>query len=215
MQTHSIQQWASRLEALARPVLESTPLFAGRSMTTQTLAWIEEFADEMGHRRAIDRALLARLTGTVPGPKPESNAMDTSLWWGEGDALTGRCDSSPKPVTPLDPQIGIEIWTEAELASLHAVWNDVVDGTRPSWSGLARSAVDWHLDELQPDNATGHAFALHGFVICAHESGRAEAWLHADMIVHGCMLGRGMPDRFSACLMLDAARGLQKYLAQR
>lgn len=212
MNPPTIEQWITRLEHGAQMVLRETPLFEGASDPVSVADWISYFADELGHRRALDRAVLARLLGTSPGPMPAFPTPDIALWWGQDLQSDSHRGPPPQPIVPQDPNMGIELWTEIELGALHAVWNRVIDRAAPECGVLARQAVEWHVNELQPDNATSHAFGLHGFVICAHERNLSDVWLHADMMLHSTMLGTGKPDRFSACLMLDAARGLRRYL---
>lgn len=170
--------------------------------------WVRNFSDELGHRRVIDRALLGRLVGVHPEPVA-SPSPDVRLWW----CLTGE-GGEPwvEPVGPLtrrrDDQ-GIELWTQIELGALHAAWDLAIDRRDERLRARCLEATRWHVAELQPDNATAHAWALHGFAICAEECGLEEAWVHAEMLLHATMVGGGRPDRFSACLMLDAARTLR------
>lgn len=144
----------------------------------------------------------------VPPPLPRTRGLDLKLWWSLFDGAAVLCAPSG-PITQPAAEQGIELWSEVELACLHAAWNAAIDRGDTGLRSRCLEATRWHVAELQPDNATAHAWALHGFVICAHECELPEAWVHAEMLLHACMVGMGRPDRFSACLMLDAARTLR------
>ncbi|MBZ0171155.1 MAG: hypothetical protein K8E66_02125, partial [Phycisphaerales bacterium] len=59
---------------------------------------------------------------------------------------------------------------------------------------------------------TNHPWAVHVFLrLSLAESDRAAsdaARLHAETLLHNALVSSGRPDRFSACLLLDAARAL-------
>lgn len=207
MQDHRLRTWADRLESIASSVLAGTPAVDPSPDPARARAWIEGFADEFGHRRALDAAVLGRLVGLAPPPMP-SSSPDVELWWSLFGSEPVRC-APAGPMTEPDPGQAIELWSQVELACLHAAWDAAIDRRDARLRERCLEATRWHVAELQPDNATAHAWALHGFALLAHESGSAEAWIHAEMVLHASLLGMGRPDRFSACLMLDAARTLR------
>ena len=108
------------------------------------------------------------------------------------------------PLTPDFTRLTIEVATETELASLHAL----------SHAGeLARarvdSASDWIVQNLQPDNATNHPWAGHVFLNRAFETGSVEHRLYAETLLHNCIVSLGRADRFSALILLDSGRSLK------
>lgn len=211
MSLSELEGWSQRLKSLARAALDQTPLVANAPEPPECDAFIRTFSDELGHKRVVDRAVLSRLLGIDPGPAL-SGSPDVAWWW----SLSGWADRpTPAPsgaITPVRSDQGIELWSEIELGSLHAAWNAALDEQDSALHARCLEATAWHVRELHPDNATAHAWALHGFVLCAHETGLTEAWVHAEMLLHACMVGMGRPDRFSACLMLDAGRALERVL---
>jgi hypothetical protein len=108
----------------------------------------------------------------------------------------------------------IEIWTETELAVLHAVWCVAIDRRDAQLIERCLDACVWHVAELEPDNGTGHAWAVHGFVLCAQMRGLIEAEMHAQALLHRCMMGTGVADRVSGMLLVDAARSLRLWATQ-
>ena len=98
----------------------------------------------------------------------------------------------------------IEVWTETELAAVHAAWS-----LGPEWRAEARRAAAWLVDNIQPDNATNRPWGVHVFAMLAHETGGAQYELYAQTLLHNCQVMTGRPDDFSAMILLHAARVLQ------
>jgi hypothetical protein len=180
---------------------------------------INGFSDEQGHRRPVDAPLLAWRFG-VPlqgvATSPATHALgDERLWWALHDAsidVDGLLAPENGPLLRFhDRRPGIEVWTEAELAGLHALWHLARVRGRQDWHARALLAAAWHVEHLQPDNATNHAWAIHVFVENAISSNSPDnASLHAETLLHNCMVaGGGRPDRFSAHLLLDSATALR------
>ena len=132
-----------------------------------------------------------------------------------------RLVSTTGPLCPGLHGQGIESWTEAELASLHALWwLWRVSPTRAGREALAtrgRSHRDWLIEEIQPDNATNRPWALGAFIAWGcegnmeGEGGDGELLAHhyAQTLLHNCQVQQGRPDRFSTVLLLDAIVGLE------
>jgi hypothetical protein len=205
----TMADWAVRLRALAEPVVGDAPL-----PDPQT------FRDELGHRRASDGAFLAWRRGEEWGAAQDAEVPDASLWAAVADSTI---DASPlldclasQPRGNADsgsllPQAGspsIEVWTESELCALHALrWLAM----RPPHAGLldrAMSCAAWHLDNLQPDNATNRPWAVHVFIELAITGQRNDALLHAQTLIHNSQVALGRPDIMSAHILLDAADAL-------
>ena len=136
---------------------------------------------------------------------------DVALWW----ALHARSwdDGLLPPMgSPLlvhREGTTLEVWTEAELSAMHALFSIGRVFQRPDLSERALAAALWHMEHTQPDNATNHAWGVHVFLMCAARSGRPEGDLLAQTLVHNCCVGTGEPDVFSACLLAHAARELR------
>lgn len=100
----------------------------------------------------------------------------------------------------------IEVWTEGELCGLHALGR--LRRTRPDLAAVVgrrlRSAIGWHLEHTQPDNATHRPWAIHLFL--GHPD--AEIDLYGQTLLHNFeAAGRG--DRDAAWILLDAAREIR------
>ena len=207
--------WAAHLRSLAEPVLTGTPLLdpSGDAET-----FIASFIDEAGHRRAVDRPLLAWMLGLAPGEPAKPPTLDEPLWWrlAAGDPAWSdlvRPGEGPLLLELADESVGIEVRTEAELSAVHALHrlgrlhNDQAAVER------AFDAARWHTETLQPDNATNHPWGVHAFLELAISSADAAlagaARSHAGTLLHNAMVALGRPDRFGAVLLLDAARALQ------
>lgn len=203
---------------MAREPLANTPLAAlfpesqARVSTPEAVhTFITTFRDNAGHRRAVDAALLSSLF-RVPAPAlPTSANFDARVWW----ALQGQPLPAFSPEGSLVPEPergGIELWTEAELASLHALWNLACDRKDQALRSRAVSAARWLMAEIQPDNATNHPWAVHVFATLSSHADpviAGDARLYAETLLHNTIIaGQGRPDRFSATILLDAARQL-------
>lgn len=225
--------WSRRLLTTASRALANTPLVSDEPVTeAATAAFIAEFQDEHGHRRAVDRYLLAHALGhphlalatSLASSDPTANSTDIALW----AALCAGRDPSGLIAThgPLihETRGVIETDTEAELSALHALWwhakghPTIATGLEPvasprklSTSPLIDRCMDaarHAVDVLQPDNATCHPWAIAVFVELWLQTGDLSARLYAETLEHNSLIAMGRPDRFSAVLLLDAARML-------
>ncbi len=102
----------------------------------------------------------------------------------------------------------IEVWTETELASLHALWWLAGLHQQDAWRERALRAARWHLIHLQPDNATNRPWAIHLFAHLATHECDAEAAAYAQTLLHNCQVHRGGPDEISSLILIDAAEAL-------
>lgn len=136
-------------------------------------------------------------------------------------SLTSEVGSEPAPWLPETEGLAIEVWTECELAILHAVmdWLLVLDPDAPGASRLLARldlAVAWHLEHTQPDNATGRPWGIHAFLLRGEPS--AEALDYAASMLHTVEASR-MPetplDPLVAWILDDAARVLDQGNASR
>ncbi|MDQ7012609.1 MAG: hypothetical protein Q9O74_01780 [Planctomycetota bacterium] len=211
--TRTLGQWQQQIDAVANAALRGTPLEqALAAPPEEALAFARAFADDAGHRRAIDRPLLAWV-------------LDLDPWDASGDAETDRCDLrlwralrrdpplAPhrlmgRPSGPLAPECrdeGLEVWTEVELASLQALWWHARQAGSAELHDRARTHARWLMDEIQPDNGTNHAWAVAAFAELAAE-GNTDATLYAETLLHNCQVTLGRADLLSAVLLVDASR---------
>lgn len=111
-------------------------------------------------------------------------------------------------------RVPLEVWTERELSCVHALgWLASGRGAGSDRSGSLKPRLDaamaWHIDNLQPDNATNHPWAVHLFLAWGLKAGEASATLYAEALLHNCQVNQGRPDAFSAHVLLDAADALR------
>jgi hypothetical protein len=112
------------------------------------------------------------------------------------------------PLWPSDDWSAVEVWTEAELCGLHALSRIAEDA---AVAARLRSALAWHLEHTQPDNATNRPWALHAFLLAAaDDSGgeRAAARAYAETLLHNAE-AQGLEDPASRWILADAARELR------
>ena len=230
-------QWATQLRELARSGLANTPaaewIYDPRAGDpTSRAKYVLAFRDDAGHRRAVDTPLLARVL-QVRTPRP-SGALspDVTLWWslldtsGDVAALLApeAAGGAPCPLLPeTEPKsagwAGASSWaaiepaTEAELSALQAVWNLARERRDTALRERALRSAAWLIEHIQPDNATQHPWGVPVFVAlslaAAREADQRAAAHYAQTLVHNSVVGRGVPDRFSAFVLLDAADALR------
>ncbi|MDX2115397.1 MAG: hypothetical protein SFZ24_07215 [Planctomycetota bacterium] len=209
----TVADWA----ALLRSAAAESGVFAGQAPS------IEGFRDELGQHRPTDEPFLRwrahragaapRRLAVIPG------ALDAALWaslLGDGadaESLLGgvagaeRSEMDRGSLLPRSMHRTIEVWTETELAALHALsWLGRTSG-RSHLSARCRDAVVWHVEHLQPDNATNRPWSVHLFAE-AGVAGDLDAQMYAETLLHNCRVGLGRPDRLSAHICLDAAEWL-------
>lgn len=212
-----MRTWVLRLRAAAVP---SLPAEITRETSPEACgAFIDTFADDAGHRRAIDRPLLAHMLGVNPGARPPGATHEAALWWSLHEAdprgpLAGLDLAGNERLFPSLREVGIERWTEAEFAGVHALsW---LAGRVPGAIERSRRAALWLVREVQPDNGTHRPWATHLFVMLTLDAAldataRAEADLYAQTLLHNALAGAGRVDRFSACILWDSAAWLETH----
>lgn len=224
---------ADQLRAMAEPVLaeaETNPMSQGM------------FRDEAGHHRPVDGPFLVwRSRGKPHAPgAPAASATPSITATGTGmhqdadvllwSALTDpslnvdaalaelrgtpreRTDSDAGALFPHRGRTPIEVWTETELSCLHALWWLARERGRDDWAALVAEVAAWHVENLQPDNATNHPWAVHVFLLMSEREADTDlatnAQLYAQTLVHNCRVSMGRPDLLSAHILLDAAEAL-------
>ncbi len=188
-----------------------------------TRAFIETFADESGHRRAVDRPLLSVLLHAECEPRvaTDSPARPSTGVPGGPDVQLWSMLAAPAPWRPpawlrssgplASDRIGdaIEVWTETELACLHAMWSLARRERDPALRERCLDAAAWMLANIQPDNGTNHPWAIHVFAWMWAMRNDSDARLYAESMLHTCMVSLGRPDRFSACVLWHGAAELE------
>lgn len=143
-------------------------------------------------------------------PARDGHAPEATLWLAaRGAAIPEGLVLDPSADGPLWPPgawSAIEVWTESELCGLHALGR--LRRTNPALATAAarrlRSAIRWHLEHTQPDNATHRPWAIHLFL--AHPD--PEVDLYGQTLLHNYeAAGRG--DRDAAWILADAAREIR------
>ncbi|MEM7623608.1 MAG: hypothetical protein AAF235_10460, partial [Planctomycetota bacterium] len=218
--------WATHLRNTGMSSLRGSLLDPdSRGTDAEHDRFIEAFRDERGHRRRVDAPLLSRLLDRPVTAGAHDRAGDGSggdlpedlaAWLSLSDAgiaerFVDRVLARSGAITEPSADIGVEIWTETELAALHAFDHLAQQHPGdPAISARVREAVRWHTQTLQPDNATNHPWAIHAFVRTAlsDDPASADARFHAETLLNICCVSMGRPDRFSACILLDAANAL-------
>lgn len=217
MQAADAGAWRSRVEGVVRGAVAGTPMATvTRAPEPQRRAFARDFRDDAGHRRQIDDHVLAWVLGLTPWAEPDPTRPDALLWHALAAGL-------PPPALPGDPpeagpvapawrERGIEVWTQVELACLQALWWHGTAGAPTPDRRVARARAEslarWLMAEMQPDNATNHAWAVAPFAMLA-AGGDPDAGLYAETLLHNCQVTMGRADRFSALLLLDAMACLE------
>jgi len=199
---------ADHLRALAAGTLGEPPIPPGEPARAR---WAATLTDESGARPVAIGPLLDNLAGVRRAILAAPSDPAEALWrlpFGRGADPLALVLPGPGPL--FDPgDSGMETRTERELSAMHALGAHAVGRDSPALWVRLWSAVDWHVRELQPDNATGRPWAVHVFAMRAagaDDAGIASgARLHASTLVHNCRVTLGRPDRVSACILLHAS----------
>lgn len=150
-------------------------------------------------------------------PPVHADAPDVVLWKSlaesgsiQESAALRRASGRPGPFLDeslIAPMGGVEVWTETELASIHALmWDGALRGDRCACMDVLEIAR-WHIEHTQPDNATNRPWAVHVFLMLGEldPTTAHEARLYAQTLAHNCRVTLGVPDAISAQILFDAA----------
>ncbi len=194
-----LSRWTARLRAIVGP---------------EPLVGIDpsDFADESGHRRAVDKPLIAWLTEGTTKPT-NGQGLDVDLWHAiahDSDVPASFARSGPlqDADAPSRGEVAIEVWTERELAAIQALWTIGIQRGKSDLVERAEAAAAWCVQELQPDNATAHPWGVNAFVALA-VSGDIEADLYAQALVHNAQVSTGRVGRFAMLVLLASLRSLE------
>lgn len=208
--TPTLEDWASHLLALG-----GGGGVAADGQADAPLAWPPSWAVRPTHE-----------TASALGASPPRGDGEVRLWRmlerasiGEACARLTENDfevdlTASGPLWGRDQWDAIEVWTEAELCSLHALGRAV--RILPHLASLLRQRVDrairWHLEHTQPDNATNRPWAAHVFFLHDVENKVPEARLYAEVLVHNAQ-AQGLADPVSRWVLADAGRELALWAA--
>jgi len=140
--------------------------------------------------------------------RPGVESLDLRLWRCASEADLAvppdLLQAAAGPLRPWGSDGPIEVWTEVELSSLHALWRLARLRREPRMRDRAVAAMRWHLEHTQPDNATNRPWALHAFA----RRGDAESRLYAETLLHNVAASDARHEPLSRWILLDAAREL-------
>lgn len=204
----SIEDWASQINAVLTAGLRGTALEQVLTADDSTrAAYARGFVDDAGHRRVVDRPLLTWVLNIPRWKGPRVDRIDVALWEclldPHGDPLSLIKIDDEGPVAPEAREFGIEVWTEIELASLQALWWDVMSAGDHEPRYRTLSLARWLMAEIQPDNGTNRPWAVATFAELA-AGGDTDAAMYADTLLHNCQVSLGKPDLLSTVILLDA-----------
>ena len=200
-----VQGWSARLGAAAAMAWRVWP-----DLETPAEELVRDFRDDAGHRRVVDPVFLRAVRGLPPPGEAEEGAADVRAWGAaaSGGSFQGLAPGLQSLTSRRDEPI--EVWTETELCVLHALWR----AARLRGDGGLRArcldAARWHLEHVQPDNATNHPWGIHVFVVLGALDGRLEAISHAEQMLHASLVRLGRPDRLSGHILEDGGAELRR-----
>lgn len=211
-------EWALYLRHLARPVVEGVDL--DREIKVALGNPYSLAGPLLVVARSVQTPRCAHFCcdGRVPKVIRDDPRRypDIYLWWGLSDgSVNVMCAfdvDGDGSIVPQDLYTTIEVWTETELAALHALSNHVVRTAqnRDVIRDRIERAVAWHIENTQPDNATNHCWSVNTFLRAGIGAGSAEAMQFAETLVSNCLVQNARPDFLSAWILLDASRFLSK-----
>ena len=199
--------WSEYLDSVARPALDDASNVPSTPLVSAFQRW----------RQHIPAPCMSG------SPQRETTDSPDVLVWRSltdptisiGDLIdhltreTERNDADRGALLPQGLHRTIEVWTESELAALHGLTWLAMEHDRADWARLAEMTAAWHVDHLQPDNATNHPWSVHLFIQRALANNDPEASLYAETLILNCRVTTGIPDPLSAMILADAAAALR------
>ncbi|MCA9312283.1 MAG: hypothetical protein KDA21_13800 [Phycisphaerales bacterium] len=204
----SAEEWSEYLRSLARPVIDRDETVVHTPAVGAFLRWL--------------RGIPAPCITGSPTRFLSADA-DVLLWSATTDPTiavaelihqlgqdTERNLADQGALIPQGRHRTLEVWTESELSALHALTWLAVNQQQAEWARLAERVAAWHVQHLQPDNATNHPWAIHLFIHRSLTTPDVDAALYAQTLLHNCRVTTGQPDPLSAQILLDAANALTR-----
>ena len=190
--------WVRLLESAAPPCASAVPdpALLGDPQRPECRIW--SLVSEAGAAGSAGGSAIESVAGSatessagsVPAP-----AIDAQL--------RAMVQAVPGPLLAHGNRDTIETWTEGELCSIHALMR--IASHDRWWRDRLRSAVDWHLEWTQPDNATNRPWGIHAFLALGGLEGR----MYAETMLHNAQAGGAQQDPLVAWALGDAARWLR------
>jgi hypothetical protein len=186
-------------------------------------------AEDRLHAGDLEAPVRAACLGTPAGSSPATipgASFEAGLWWArrdpsvDVDAILAAADparrapdigpgASDGSLLPRDRYQAIEVWTDADLAAMHALWWLAHDRARSDWAGRLDTVRAWHLANTQPDNATNRPWAIHVFLL----AGSPEDEHYAQTLLHNALAMEAEPTPLGRVLLHDAADALERAAA--
>lgn len=179
------------------------------------------FRDEHGHSRPVDAYLVA-VCGLGPPPLPASPTSrippETHVWaalFDDGISIEQLVSDDPAgPLLKHPAGTALETLTEADLCAIHGLWSLAARRRRLDLAARCLAAAEWHLSELQPDNATNTPWAVHIMAILGLVRAIPLADFDAQTRLNNAIVaGGGTPDRRSAMILHHAAHEIDRLAA--
>jgi hypothetical protein len=200
MRRWTIEQWIAQVQTVAS---DAAPMLSHDQVHLGAGALDVPFA------LAVGAVPPAHGHVYVPPDNLERQPGEIALWWAISDESIGIEPfvdlDGDGPLLDRDAYAAIEVWTDAELSALHALWTLGHMHHRGDWLDRIQRACAWHEEHTQPDNATNRPWALHVFVL----RDIAESQHYAQTLLQNAQIG-GTPEPLSAWILLDAAHHLKR-----
>ncbi len=211
------QEWATYLRRIADPIIKNLDPHAQFQhaqnkplmLTYPLLHHIYQTATGLFNAEHLTE--FANPTTPAPITANPQKDPDHYLWWALLDPTLDPLKiidlNSTESLIPQESCTTIEVWTETELAALHAFSHHVLAATHSQSQALAtrlNHALHWHIENTQPDNATNHPWAVQAFL----SANTLEAQHFAETLINNCQVQNAYPDPLSAWILIDAATAL-------
>lgn len=180
------------LSALLRRQLSGEGWPTSQSVDVQLWTLAAEIACTDPAELASGRVAFEDRTWQVLGGEAKSPRFgDNASWFAPlfGEAFEGT----------------VEVFTESQLCGLHAL--DAIGLALDSEAIMDRVAGScrWLQENLQPDNATNHPWAIQTFIRCELLGLISDGAMYAGTLLSNCQVTLGRPDRLSAAILLHSA----------
>ncbi len=150
---------------------------------------------------------------------PLHPAPDAALWWAivgapiDPDDVLDRASDPTRAGSLLrrDAYDTVEVWTEGELCALQALWWLANSRHRADWRRRVDTALRWHLEHTQPDNATNRPWAIAPFVHLGERENSPEAIFYAENLLHNASAGPARATTLIAEIIADNADALRTF----
>lgn len=169
--------------------------------------WVEQYTSEPP---PADRTAEALWSALCLLGQAGLASRDADIEWVE--AVVHSVVKRPGPDGSLHPRIdaagggevALDTWTYRELCGLHALANLALLRRNRAWASRVEQVAMHHLENTQPDHATGQPWGLFAFLWSSRTRGFGEQQLHDAAVLDG---GAGS-NAVTGMLLADAAAAL-------